>query len=465
MKAPFSPVVLAVTLFSQIAHATIVTTLSDEDNGSMGGGSGISLREAVKYSIAGDTITFAPALAGKTIRLTLGHIPVAHSLTIDASALPGPITLSADRTGNGKTPDDTYVIHLSAGDLVLNSLILADANVGESKGCVTIAGPGSLSLKLDRCTLTRNSGYHSGAIYMKAGNLTISNSTFSGNSAVKAGSAFSASGSFVTIENSTFSQSAGPTMACWEGDLSIRHTTIAGNLASKGGPAVYYNANGTFSLTNSIVTGNTSASQPNVICTQGTFIATDNITSGDPRLAPLGDYGGPTQTMPPLPGSLALGSATWPPALAADQRGFPRTDKPEIGAVEFQGNADIARFWSLDVDGDGSPYGLEQALGTDPYMVDSRNLRNLAAPTFNAVGHPVIRFGCSSSAVSGTRWILKRSPDLSPGSFVEIYRYNRPSESAASGVTFVRTSSSVTVTDGNPFPGGGFYRFEALLEP
>ena len=48
MKTPFLPTILATALFSQTALATVVTNSTDEDNGSLGGGAGISLREAVK---------------------------------------------------------------------------------------------------------------------------------------------------------------------------------------------------------------------------------------------------------------------------------------------------------------------------------------------------------------------------------------------------------------------------------
>jgi hypothetical protein len=47
-------------------------------------------------------------------------------------------------------------------------------------------------------------------------------------------------------------------------------------------------------------------------------------TSGnpiDPRLGPLGNYGGPTQTMPLLPGSPAIDAGTSDGAPVADQRG------------------------------------------------------------------------------------------------------------------------------------------------
>jgi hypothetical protein len=53
-------------------------------------------------------------------------------------------------------------------------------------------------------------------------------------------------------------------------------------------------------------------------------------------LSPLGDYGGPTPTMPPLPGSPALDGCTSGTSFTTDQRGFARIVGPfaDVGAVE-----------------------------------------------------------------------------------------------------------------------------------
>jgi hypothetical protein len=65
-----------------------------------------------------------------------------------------------------------------------------------------------------------------------------------------------------------------------------------------------------------------------------------SLTNGDPQLAALGDYGGPTPTMPPLAGSPAIdaGDDSVTNSLATDQRGFPRRAGAhvDIGAVESQ---------------------------------------------------------------------------------------------------------------------------------
>jgi uncharacterized repeat protein (TIGR01451 family) len=65
--------------------------------------------------------------------------------------------------------------------------------------------------------------------------------------------------------------------------------------------------------------------------------AGDQIVA-DPMLQPLGDYGGPTQTMRPLLASPAIGQGDPTNLSATDQRGFARTvnGRVDIGAVEYQ---------------------------------------------------------------------------------------------------------------------------------
>src|SRR5262245_5962602 len=56
--------------------------------------------------------------------------------------------------------------------------------------------------------------------------------------------------------------------------------------------------------------------------------------SADPLLAPLGNYGGPAPTMPPMPDSLAIDTGTVQ-SFSTDQRGYPRSSGLlDIGAVE-----------------------------------------------------------------------------------------------------------------------------------
>ncbi len=545
---------LALALIPTATFATIVTTFADEDDGTLGGGTGISLREAVNYSSTGDTITFDSILSGQTIRLIRGELTINRSLIIDGSALPIRINLSGDKTGDGKSTDDTRILSITTGAVVLDSLVLSGGNcptgspatlgagiyINNSTTQLTIrnsvfssnhavSGGGiyfsglvnspSSTLEIQHSTFTGNTATYGGAIYGREStarieftaftgntatlggggiwnrfNLSLTSSTLSGNFADRGGGIFQFSRN-LSIEGSTLSgnsaSSVGGAINLFGGTTSLRNSTLVGNSAEGSGGGIYSTASfaalvvehttvsnnsaltgsgittsSGFTLTRSIVAGNIGEAPANI---GGYFTGSYNIAlmgaspPANPILAPLGNYGGPTQTMPPLTGSPAI-NAAGSSTLITDQRGFPRDVHPDIGAAESPATRDLSQFWTLDSDGDGSPYGTEQALGTNPSTPDSSNFRNLTSPTFNASGHAILKFGIAPAA-PGTRWILKRSPDLSSGSFVEIYRFDGTSDITAPGVTFLRTATSATVTDSDPLPGRAFYRFESSYEP
>ena len=549
----------ALFIFPFAAQGTIVTTVTDEDNGSLdptaGGGNGVSLRESIRYSGDGATITFAPSLAGQTIRLTLGTLAAGSAQMIDGSNLSERITVSGDKTGDGPSTDDVRIISMGSKPVVLDSIIFEGGNAGTSGNGGAIRNDSITDtpvLTVRNCSFLRNRAAAGGAIYMgppkrtPTTGIVIERCRFSGNSATVNGggissasdvsasdsefientadkgagihvsgssailidrcsvegniSARSGGGCYLesydtratTVSNSVFydnisgasaatgagggiyiksnpgivsnttvannsAKSAGGGI-CNAGNLTVLHSTISNNAASLYAGGIMHDPYAIFlTVGNSIVTGN---QVQNIGIYQNSTV-TDTLTSGDPRLAPLGDYGGPTHSMPPLPGSPAI-DAGGTSTLTTDQRGFPRIGTPDIGAAEYQGASDLTRFWTLDFDDDASPYATEQALGTDPVVADPSNSHNLTVPTFNASGHAVLTFGIGAAA-PGTRWILKRSTDLII--FTEIYRFDGDTDTAAPGVTFLRTGNNVTITDTNPLPGGGFYRFGAVLQP
>jgi hypothetical protein len=198
----------------------------------------------------------------------------------------------------------------------------------------------------------------------------------------------------------------------------------------------------------------------------------NNITNVDPLLAPLADNGGPTMTHALGVGSPAIdqGNATGP-----DQRGLPRVDNPnvanaaggngsDIGAFETQDTSDINLIFNTDDDGDGNVYGIEQALGTNPNFPDPANPLNLAPPTFNLSGQPMLGFGISSTAAPGTQWILERSTSLT--AFEEIYRFDGTNHIDYIGIpiNIQITPTGVVITDQAPPDGAVFYRFKTYLE-
>lgn len=315
-----------------------------------------SLRQAIADVSAGGSISFAAGLAGATI--TLGsELLVNQAMTIDASSLAVGITLS----GGGVT----RLIRVSAaGDLTLRGLRLT---AGNGTGTANSGFGGALFnagiATVERCTLSGNTaGNYGGSIFNAlSATLTLTDSTFSGNSVSLYGGAISNS-SLLNVSRCTFNDNAsgfqgGGIYSDSFGNLSVTNSTFTGNSANfyggavfNGGPltvasatladnqatrvggGIYSDYFGTIFLNSSIVSGNTSPESAQIF---GNWAGSHNLTSGDSKLAPLGQWGGPTQTMPPLPGSPAIdaGGAT---SLTTDQRGLARVlgGGPDIGAFE-----------------------------------------------------------------------------------------------------------------------------------
>ncbi len=117
------------------------------------------------------------------------------------------------------------------------------------------------------------------------------------------------------------------------GMVTMNNSTIANNSADSGG-GIDNIFSGIVNLTNTIVSLNTGGDIYGSI-TSG---ASNLVGRADIALAPLDYYGGPTMTMPPLPGSPAIdqGSDAVTNFLITDQRGAPRKVglHVDIGAVE-----------------------------------------------------------------------------------------------------------------------------------
>ena len=295
------------------SQALVVTTSSDAGAG--------SLRLIVAAAPPGSAITFAPSLSGQTIHLTNLVIMLTNTLSIDASALPGGLTLSG---GNA-----SQIFQAGAGaNVTLVGLTFTAGSAPGSAGGAIYSAPGS-SLQIARCTFTGNSALEGGVI-LNDGLLRIENSTFSGNTGGYGGA-----------------------LQC-RNLATLLHCTFSGNSAAYGGGV--YNKFTTLTVNNSIIAGNTAGGAGADILSQGAALVFSNanlvqetveepgsppptgpvpLTSA-PSLAPLGSYGGPTQTMLPLAGSPAIDAASLT-ALTTDQNGFRRVigAAPDLGAAEF----------------------------------------------------------------------------------------------------------------------------------
>jgi len=288
-----------------------------------------SLREVVSNAPFGAVIYFASNLSGLTITLTSGQIVLSNSATINAIGLTNGIQIN----GNGSN----RIFQVNSGSGVnLLYLTLTNGNPGPGNPGGAILNQGVLTLAA--CTVAGNSGAYGGAIENQ-NSCVLADCTLANNVAVNNGGA---------IDNN-------------QGPLTLLQCTLAGNLASIGGGGGVANYLNTLAITNSIIAGNNAGgSGPDIYnfasstvnaggtnlvqsyVNSGTFNGTSSLISSAPMLAPLGNYGGLTPTMPPLHGSPAIdgGSAA---ALAGegfnvDQRGYPRVsgERVDIGAVEVQ---------------------------------------------------------------------------------------------------------------------------------
>jgi hypothetical protein len=308
-----------------------VTTGVDEDDGNAmpGNGAGTSLREATKYANAGDIVTFDPALSGQTISVTNGQIPIVTSVTINASALADGVIIN----GHGQNS----LFH--CGSQTTNTFIGLTLTGGRS----AFGGGAILNdslLTLNHCTLAGNIANEGGALFDFA-STTLNSCTIVSNYARYGGGFENDGGGTLTLNNCTvvgnFATNDGGAILNFF-SLNLSNCTVVGNQAFAGG-GISLDVNGTLNLNNSIVAGNTATFEPQIAGNISSSTGV-NITSGNPMLAPLGDYGGRTRTMPPLPGSPAIdpvgGDTT--SLFATDQRGLPRVVNGtlDVGAVEVQ---------------------------------------------------------------------------------------------------------------------------------
>jgi predicted outer membrane repeat protein len=312
----------------------IVTTAADSGIG--------SLRYASSYATNGALITFATNLSGATIQSS-GTLTLNKRLTIDASALPGGITINGNQAGS--------VFLVTNGNVVLTGLTITNGNASSAQAGGGILNAGVLTV--NQCTLAGNSAsIGGGGIVNYYGTLVVNESTLAGNSAEYGGGIYNIQGA-VTVNQSTLTGNSGNEgggIINQEGSITVNQSTLTGNIDPSGVAGGLYNFDelGSITLFNSIVAGNTLPntsgydSQTINPITSGIASQTGaNLTNGTPLLAPLGNYGGPTPTMPPLPGSPAIDGCTNGTTFTTDQRGYPRVlgRAPDIGAVEGVYNA------------------------------------------------------------------------------------------------------------------------------
>lgn len=344
-----------------------------------------SLRQALANAAAlpgPDTVTYPSGFAGLTHTLQSEFIIADNDpVTIDASNLAGGLTLDAEQNSRH--------FHVQSGKtLTLRGLNLSNGSASGNGGSILNEG----TLNLDRCHLIANASTTDGGAVHSTGILDAENTAFaqnqsgglgggisvfggaadllactlSGNSSSNGGALFLDGDPEVALSHCTVSGNSSPAqfstggIVVISGDLLLEHCTVSENAGLGSGGGLFIDALASVEITSCLIAGNTdSGPADDILNSGGTLLTRGNSLIGnnqsvatqfpaspligtatapvDARLAPLGNYGGPTQTMMPLPDSPAIDqSSPVNSAFTTDQRGFPRLlgVRPDIGAVE-----------------------------------------------------------------------------------------------------------------------------------
>lgn len=320
------------------------------------------------------------------------------------------VVVTGNRTGNGfaGAPDGGHAGGINnSGILTMTDCVVSDNVTGD--GVLGAAG-------------SNGSGGRGGGIFNN-GTLTMTDCTVSGNvtgngpqSGGDGGGIFS--GGIMTLTNVTvsnnrtggggFNQSHGGGIYFTSGTLTMTNTTVAANISSSGFGEGVYNS-GTANVKNTIIARNgpggtgrdasgTFGSQGNNLVgnasdSTGFTAAGDQVgtatTPLDPLLAPLANYGGPTQIHALLPGSPAIDAGTSTGAPAQDQRGVNRVGAVDIGSFESRG------------------FNIAATLGTPQSTTIKTTFgAQLTATVSSAFGEPVaggrVTFTAPAAGASGT---------------------------------------------------------------
>jgi len=297
------------------------TALNCTPNAGATGPGNCSLRDALLQAatLTKSAITFDPTVfpAAGAITLTNGTLDIPAN-----TAITGPATVS------GAGAYTVFTVDSGVTGASLAGLAIVNGNSASGLGG-GIENNGSLTVNGSTISLSQSAGL-GGGIYNN-GTLTVSNSTLSGNQAADSGGGiYNQAEATLTLKDTTISGNSASEFGGGidsEGALTVISSTISGNTATIAGGGIVLGAGGG-SLANAIVSGNSADVDPDLV---GSYTNSGGNKFGaiGTGLTQLGNYGGPTQTMVPLPGSSAicagLAANDTVAGITADQRGFANT--------------------------------------------------------------------------------------------------------------------------------------------
>ncbi len=308
-----------------------------------------------------NTITFDPTVfaTAQTITLTSGQLELRNSMSPgEMIAITGP---EASVTVSGGGQNRVFQVDTGVTATISGLTITGGGGTADRGGGLLNLG----TVTLMNCTVSGNTASQNGGGLANYGTATLTSCTVSGNNTATMGNHYGG-GIFTkgrqlyltncTITSNAASLSGGGIEA--QGPVTVTSSTFSLNRAVNGGAIDNYQAKFAVKVHDSILAADSAANGPefdNSVTSLGNNLVSEtdggsgwvgsDLTGTiamprDARLAPLGNYGGPTQTMALLP---AMGTAPASPAIGkgvpvmgvtTDERGLPRGSLVDIGAFQ-----------------------------------------------------------------------------------------------------------------------------------
>ena len=363
------------------AYSFGIQVTNTSDSNTVGSG---SLRAAINLanSTPGNDVIVFNLTGVNTITLGVAALPtIAATSGAGSLTITGPGASSLIISGdNSKTGRDFSVFNIaSGGNLAISGVTVSGAKTSSNGAGFSNFG----TLAVSNSLITGNSGGSFGGGIYSAGILSVSGSTFTGNSANYGGGLFISNPTTGTVSNSTFTGNTAANQGGGlfnNGTLTITNATVSGNTSAGAGGI---HSNGTVYIANTIIANSSSGldyyvhgitnlispttKYSNLVTQSGLAWAT-TVTSAQLNLGALQNNGGTTFTMALGAGSVAIGAgnasiSNASPISGKDQRGFTRsTTAPSIGAFENNITAPtLTTISTLASATEGIPYTITYA--------------------------------------------------------------------------------------------------------
>jgi beta-lactam-binding protein with PASTA domain len=340
-----------------------------------------SLRDALLAAAAagGGNISFSTTVfsGASTLMLINGSLSVPPATSITGPTTGNGASLANLLTVDGGNAGTVFTVATGVTGASIANLTIQNGNSSGSGGGINNQG----SLVVTNVTVkgsTATTG--AGGGINNTGTLVLTGSTVSANSASQGGG-INNTGTLTVIDstiggNSSSGQGGGIENS---GMLTVYDSTVSANSAVSGGGGIYTSP-GAVTLANAIVSGNTTSGTADDIDGGYTDQGGNVVGSSAIALASLGSYGGPTQTMIPLPGGPAICAGTASSIAAGvtvDQRGLPNTNT---------GYPNYANSACVDAGAVQTNYALSFSTPPPPNVLAGANFS--AAVTLTESGNP-----------------------------------------------------------------------------